>query len=150
MLDWDLLRFFVALHRSGSMTAAARALGVDQTTVGRRIATLEERVGTQLFRRTLSGHVPTAAADEILETALRAEAAVDDIERRLTGHDARLEGKVRVTITDTMTTPVMQSIAAFHATHPRVEIDLLVTNRRMDLARGARASRASSPVARGR
>jgi len=136
MLDWDLLRYFVALHRAGSMTAAARALGVDQTTVGRRIASLEERVGAQLFRRTLSGHVPTAAADEILETALRAESAMEEVERRIAGHDARLEGVVRVTITDTMTTPVLQSIAGFRATHPRVEIDLLVTNQRMDLARG--------------
>jgi DNA-binding transcriptional LysR family regulator len=136
MLDWDLLRYFVALHRAGSMTAAARALGVDQTTVGRRIAALEERVGAQLFRRTLSGHVPTAAADEILETALRAEAAIEDVERRLAGHDTRLEGVVRVTITDTMTTVVLQSIAGFRASHPRVQIDLLVTNQRMDLSRG--------------
>jgi DNA-binding transcriptional LysR family regulator len=136
MLDWDLLRFFMALSRCGSMTAAARQLRVDQTTVGRRIAALEEQLGAQLFRRTASGHEPTQAAQDILATVARAEGAISDVERRLSGRDARLEGRVRISVTDAMATPILQSLAAFRATHPRVQIDLLVTNQRLDLGRG--------------
>jgi DNA-binding transcriptional LysR family regulator len=136
MIDWDLLRYLLVVHRAGSMAAAARHLRVDQTTVGRRVATLERQLGVQLFRRTRAGYAPTAAAAEIAECLTGAEASIEQAYLRLAGRDARLEGRVRITTTDLMATPVLQSLRDFRAAQPRVEIELIVDNRRLDLGKG--------------
>lgn len=68
MVNWELLRYFVALRRAGSLAGAARELHVNQTTVGRRLAALEEEVGVKLFRRTQRGCriTPAGAAESYL------------------------------------------------------------------------------------
>ena len=81
-LAWDDLRYFLAFARAGSMQAAAKALGVNQSTVQRRIAELEERVGRRLVERHLGSYRLTALGEELRPAAEGVEAAVAAFERR--------------------------------------------------------------------
>ena len=92
MLDWDDLRTFLAIARHGTLSAAARALGVHQPTMGRRLAALEQRAGARLLQKTPRGYIPTAAGEAILGNVERIEAEALAVERRITGRDVRLEG----------------------------------------------------------
>jgi DNA-binding transcriptional LysR family regulator len=135
VVDWDLMRFFLAVCRSGSMTAAAKLLGVDQTTVSRRIAALEQTAGTRLLERTPRGYEPTDAGRTIAAHAAAADEALLAAERHWTGRDERLEGRVCVTATETLSTRLLQALAGFRSTHPAVDLDLVVTTRTLNLAR---------------
>ncbi|HZZ86002.1 MAG TPA: LysR substrate-binding domain-containing protein [Anaeromyxobacteraceae bacterium] len=137
MLEWDDLRFFLAVHRRGSHAAAARALGVAPTTIGRRLAALEEAAGARLFLRTPEGLAPTAAARALLPRAERVEAEVLDAERELGGADARPTGTVRLTCGDGFAAAVLAPAApAFLAAHPGLDLDVRADVRALDLARG--------------
>ncbi|HNC98514.1 MAG TPA: LysR family transcriptional regulator, partial [Myxococcota bacterium] len=70
-MDWDDLRYVLAIQRAGTLQGAARSLGVNRTTVGRRLEEVEERLGMRLFNRSSDGMVPTAAAEDLTETATR-------------------------------------------------------------------------------
>ena len=94
MLDWDDLRFFLAVARFGSLSAAARELRCTQSTVGRRLASLEARLGVRLLNRTPRGYVATQAGESIREHAERIEIAALAVERIAGGRDTRLEGRV--------------------------------------------------------
>jgi DNA-binding transcriptional LysR family regulator len=104
-LDWDDLRVFLAISRSKTLSGAARTLGVNQTTVTRRLETLEARLGVRLFDRSPGGVSPTSAATDILQVAERVEDNIALIERQLIGQDTRLTGELRVTTID-MCAPV--------------------------------------------
>src|SRR6266581_8095550 len=97
MQEWDDLRYFLAFARAGSMQAAAKALGVNQSTVQRRITELEERVGRRLVERHLSSYRLTELGEELRPAAEGVEAAVATFERRLAASDKGLTGAVRVT-----------------------------------------------------
>src|SRR5512139_4013926 len=97
-VDWNDLRYFLAIARTGSMTAAAKALGVEHTTVGRRLGALESDLGAKLFARGPGGLTFTAAGSEILPCVQEIANQIDAIERRVTGVDAKVAGCVRVTI----------------------------------------------------
>src|SRR5258708_11848072 len=97
MLDWDDLRFFLAIARHGSLSAAAKDLHVAQSTVGRRLASLEASLGVRLLNRTPEGYVPTPAGHDVREQAERLEAEALSVERNVGGLDTRLAGLVRVT-----------------------------------------------------
>jgi DNA-binding transcriptional LysR family regulator len=88
MLDWDDLRFFLAVVRTGSLSAAARELRCTQTTVGRRLASLEARLRVKLLNRTPRGYVATSAGESICEHVERIEAEASAIERIVAGRDA--------------------------------------------------------------
>jgi DNA-binding transcriptional LysR family regulator len=94
---WDDLRHFLAFARAGSMQTAAKALGVNQSTVQRRIAELEECVGHRLVERHLSSYRLTALGEQLLPAAEGVEAAVTSFERQLVTSDKGLTGTVRVT-----------------------------------------------------
>ena len=85
MLDWDDLQSFLAVARHGSLSAAARALGVQQTTMGRRLAGLEVQAGVRLLQKTPRGYTLTAAGEAILGNVERIEGETLAIERRITG-----------------------------------------------------------------
>lgn len=124
-IDWTDLQFVVALAGSGSLAAAARALGVSHTTVLRRVAALEESQGVRLFDRLRSGYALTAGGEEILAAAQSMANVVNDLERRLAGQDLRLEGVVRIATVDTLLASVLPPIlAAFHLAHPAVTMEL--------------------------
>jgi DNA-binding transcriptional LysR family regulator len=110
VLDWDDLRYFLALARHGTLSAAAHALSVSQPTMGRRLDALETRMGTKLFLRTPAGHALTAAGSEILRRVENLEREVVGIERVAVGRDAGERGLVRVTTTKWFAAAVLPSI----------------------------------------
>ncbi len=100
MNNWDDVRFFLQVARSGNVTSAARALGVNHSTVTRRISALEDRYGVRLFERIPSGYQLTEDAAEIFDLALEIESQNQTFARKLQGQDARLQGKVSITMPD--------------------------------------------------
>ncbi len=95
--SWDDLRVFLALSRAGTLTAAAARLGVNPSTVGRRVGALEEALGARLFDRTPDGVLPTAAAERLLGHAERLEEAASGLAAEVSGFESGLEGTVRLT-----------------------------------------------------
>ncbi|MBU6208164.1 MAG: LysR family transcriptional regulator, partial [Alphaproteobacteria bacterium] len=93
-MDWDDLRNFLAIARLGSLSAAARALGVRQSTMSRRLAVLEERSGARLLLRTPSGYVLTALGDAVFKHAETMEAEAISAQRKVQGCDVALSGSV--------------------------------------------------------
>jgi len=141
VLDWDDLRVFLAVARSKTMTGAARKLGVNQTTVTRRLENLEKKLGTRLFDRSPGGVAPTSAAEEILTVAERVEENVASIERQLAGQDMRLTGDLRVTTHDMCAYYDADLFDTFTKRYPEIELELSVgylprnlTRREADIA----------------
>jgi DNA-binding transcriptional LysR family regulator len=91
----DDLRLFLAVARAGSLSGGARGLGVNHSTVFRRINAFEERLGVRVFERLPTGYVRTAAGEETREAALRIEEEVASLGRKVSGQDLRLSGTVR-------------------------------------------------------
>ncbi len=135
MLDWDDLRFFLAVTRLRSLSAAARELRVTQSTVGRRLASLESGLGARLLHRTPEGYLPTLAGEAILGQAERVEAEVLAVERTVGGRDAQLEGVVRVTAVDTLVSHVLvPCFATLQAGSPEVALELVADVRHLSLS----------------
>jgi DNA-binding transcriptional LysR family regulator len=135
-LDWDDLRFFLAVFRRGSLSAAARELGCEYTTVGRRIAALETALGTKLFTRGAEGLKPTPAAADLVPLAEDVESATVAIAARAAGQDARVEGVVRVTCPEGFSLYVVDRFVELRARHPALAIEMLTDVRPLDLRRG--------------
>ncbi|HVW30258.1 MAG TPA: LysR family transcriptional regulator [Polyangiaceae bacterium] len=136
MLDWDDLRYFLAIHRHGTLARAGSELGINATTVGRRLTALEERVQTRLFDRTPDGYVLTAAGNDLLPRAERIEEETLAIERDVIGSDHRLAGTVRITATEMLATRfIMPHLPAFHDRCPDITLALECTTRPISLAR---------------
>jgi DNA-binding transcriptional LysR family regulator len=124
--DWNDLRHFLAAWRARSLAGAARLLKVDQTTVGRRLAALEQALGAKLFERGSEGLVPTATAEALFETAEAVEQGVIDFGRRAAGGDARVEGTVRLATTDGIAVPfLIRELAALSAEHPGIALEVV-------------------------
>jgi DNA-binding transcriptional LysR family regulator len=133
---WDDLRVFLAVHRHGSHKRAAKLLGVDPTTVSRRITALERALGTRLFARTPERLYATAAGLKLVSHAEGMEAAALEAQREIEGADARLEGSVRITATDGLVHYVLvPALAELRHQHRSLSIDLRVDNRVFDLSR---------------
>jgi DNA-binding transcriptional LysR family regulator len=126
LLDWDDLRFFLAIARKGSLTAASRELRVAQSTVGRRLASLETGLGVRLLHRTPDGYVLTLAGEGVRVQAERVEAEVLGVERTVGGRDTKLEGMVRVTSSETFAAHVLAPcFAALQVQHPGILVELV-------------------------
>ena len=135
-MDWDIFRVVMAVADSGSAVAAASKLGVNPSTVLRRIAKFEDDNGVRLFERHQTGYAPTVECAAFVEAARQIEHRVAEISRDILGRDLRLEGKLTVTTTDTfLHTLLAQQIAEFSARHSRIRIDITVTNTRLNLTR---------------
>ena len=133
---WDDLNTVLAVARGGSLSAAARALGVNHSTVSRRIAALERATGHTLFRRLPRGYAPTAAGEELIGAAERMEAEVQGLRRILGGRDISLTGTVRLTAPDDIAgTLLPPALARFRERFPSVMIEVAIGNRLLNLAR---------------
>ena len=136
MLDWDDLRYFLAIQRSGTLARAASVLGINATTVGRRLTALEERVNARLFDRTPEGYVLTSAGHDLLPRAERMEEEALALEREVLGADQRPAGSVRVTATEMIGTRfIMPHVPRFRAQHPLIALELECSNRTVSLTR---------------
>lgn len=128
-IDWDDLRFVLAVADSGSLNRAASALRVNRTTVLRRINAFEQNHGVRLFDRLPNGYVLTPAGDEILTAARGFENVIVSLERKLAGQDLRPEGLVRVTTTDTLLNSVLTgALDEFQRTYPGITLDVTSGN----------------------
>ncbi|MDP1738394.1 MAG: LysR family transcriptional regulator [Caulobacter sp.] len=135
-LDWNLYASFREVMRQGSLSAAARTLGLTQPTLGRHVAALEAGLGTALFTRSPQGLIPTAAALELLPRAEEMHAAAEAAARAISGGPSGETGVVRITASEIIGGVVLPPIlAAFRALHPAVVIELVLTNRNEDLLR---------------
>lgn len=142
MIDWDDVRYFLAVARGGSVRAAAERLGVNHATVLRRIAQLEERLGVHMFERLPSGYRLTAAGEDVLEFANQMEASSQQLETRIFGRDQSVRGRLRVTLPPFLATHLlMPDLADFAHGHPDIEMEIVstgdvanLTNREADVA----------------
>ena len=136
-LSWDDLKVLLACSRHGSTRTAASALGVSNSTVARRLETLEAAIEGRLFDRTPDGLLATALCEELLPIAKTVEDTVSDGQLRLTGRDALLAGKLKVSIADFK--PVNQllfrSLNEFSKAYPRIQLDVRTSNVKVDLSR---------------
>jgi DNA-binding transcriptional LysR family regulator len=154
MIDWDDIRYFLAVARGGSVRAAAVGLGVNHSTVLRRVAQLEERLGAQVFERLPSGYRLTGAGEDILEFAGQMEASSHLLETRVFGRDQSVRGLLRVTLAPPLATHLlMPDFAGFARLHPDIEVEMLssgglanLTNREADVAIRVVYDRKSLPL----
>ncbi|MFZ1989856.1 MAG: LysR family transcriptional regulator [Alphaproteobacteria bacterium] len=136
-MDWDDLRFVLEVRRTGSALGAAQVLGVNQSTVVRRIAHIEETLGQALFERKQSGYVPTPQGICVSETAERMEAEVRALESSLVAARRTLSGVVRLTTSETLANRLVAPwLLTFQKLHPGVRVELVADDRRLDVARG--------------
>jgi DNA-binding transcriptional LysR family regulator len=137
MRDWDDLRHFLAVARAGSALGGARRLGVNQTTCARRIAALEAAVGARLFERRQAGYRLTGTGQRVLAFAERVEAEVAALTQAVQAQRRMLAGTLRATTSESLANLVLTPfLLRFHEAHPEVRVDLILADRRLDLARG--------------
>lgn len=137
MLDWNDLRYFLAVAREGSTLAASRTLRVSQTTVARRIEMLEQVLGIALFERRRTGYVPTEAAAGVMAAAEAAEAAMLAFQAEAQSRRRAVSGAVRLTTNELLANQVLVgAVEAFRAAFPAVRLEITTTDRRLDLAHG--------------
>ena len=134
--NWDDLRFVLAVAESGSVSAAARALGVNHATVLRRIAAFEDHHNAVIFERTQQGYTVPPDKLRIVEAAREAALAIDTVTRMIRGNGARLSGIVRITSTDTFCLTILPPILAqMQSESDGLRVELLCNNAHLDLAR---------------
>jgi DNA-binding transcriptional LysR family regulator len=134
MPDWDDFRYFLAVARNRSLSAASRELRVTQSTVGRRLDGLETRLGVRLLKRTPNGYVLTPAGMRVLENAERIESETHALERQVTGFDTRLGGSVRVTTIETFGAAILAPLfAELQQRLPAVSVELVTDSRTLSL-----------------
>jgi DNA-binding transcriptional LysR family regulator len=142
MIDWDDIRYFLAVARAGSVRAAAESLRVNHSTVLRRVAQLEKHLGARMFEKRPSGYGLSAAGEEILELANQMEASSHQLETRVFGRDQSVRGRLRVTLAPPLATHLlMPDFVDFARLHPDIEMEILssgelanLTNREADVA----------------
>ena len=134
-MNWDDLRFFLAVCRKGSVTGAGKALGVNHTTVARRIAALEKGIGTRLFNHSRGGYEMTQAAENMYERAMQMEEITQAIDRDVFGQDAELSGPLKLTVShDVAERLLIHRLCVFRNAYPGIQLDLLTTTGLVDLA----------------
>jgi DNA-binding transcriptional LysR family regulator len=134
-LVWDDLLHVLAVGRLGSLSAAARHLGVNHSTVFRRIAGIEARLQVRLFDRQPRGQFPTAAGEAMIAAAEQMEAAVIALERELAGTDLRPSGTVRLAASPTLLPVLTGVLKQFQADYPDIRVELVTGVERLNLSR---------------
>ena len=135
-ISWELYRSFLGVLKEGSLSGAARALGIAQPTVGRHIGALEKHLGLALFIRSQSGLMPTEGAQSLRGFAESMQSEAASLERAATSQGAGVRGTVRVTASDVIGVEVLPPIiTALREQHPALTVELVLTNRVQDLLR---------------
>jgi DNA-binding transcriptional LysR family regulator len=135
-MQWDDFRLVLAIAAGGGLAAAARRLGIVQSTAFRQLNAIETRLAVVLFERRAGGYAPTAAGRRVIAAAERMSEAAAEAERGIAGLDARLAGSVRVTTPDSVADALLaKPVAAFLAQYPALSVSLMVENRVLALTR---------------
>src|SRR6187402_3595408 len=136
MLDWSDFEVFLAVARAGTLSAAARLLKVDQSTVSRRLAALEASAGTRLFDRTPTGYLLTAPGEAMRGRVEDMETHAIAIERQLLGQDTSPTGQVRLAASDSFAAWfLVPRLAGLCSRYPGISVELVTGNQPVNLAR---------------
>ncbi|MBT4044890.1 MAG: LysR family transcriptional regulator [Rhodospirillaceae bacterium] len=126
---WDDLRYVLAVAEQGTLSGAARALGVNHSTVLRRISGFEEKKGVQVFERTATGYVLTPESRHLLSALQAINDQVSGLDRAIAKQNLELDGPVRITTSDSIAAAgLTRYVAAFQAEHPDTTVDLNISN----------------------
>lgn len=137
MLDWDSLRYFLAVARGGTTVAAAEKMRVDQSTVSRQISALERAVGAKLFDKSVSGYTLTDLGRQLVPAAERAEREVDEILFLVGQNGRRLAGAIKVTTNETVADLFLAPLLGeFAETYPDIRVEVSVSPHWVNLAAG--------------
>lgn len=138
MFEWSDLRYFLAVARHGSTLAAARALRVNQSTVQRRLAELERKLGRALVKRHATGYRLTEFGEEMLPHAERVEHAVLTFEQQKAAIEREVVGVIRITCPEPIMYRITQSaiLDRFHARHPGLRVEFVMSDKYLDIAKG--------------
>ena len=123
-LNWEHLRYFVAVVRAGSVVGAARNLGVSHATVLRNVSRLEQSLGIRLFDRIQSGYLATAEGEEIFVNAAAMEEQAETLKRRAMGQDPAPEGLLKLVVSDTSLVDLMAILREFRREYPRIQLGI--------------------------
>lgn len=135
-IGWELYRSFLSVLNEGSLSAAARALGVAQPTVGRHVAALEKSLGLALFTRSQIGLMPTEAALSLRSYAESMRSTAAALERAAASQGTGVRGTVRITASEVIGVEVLPPIiAGLRDQHPDLVVELVLTDRMQDLLR---------------
>ena len=133
-MDWDNLRFFLAVARKGSIRAASTVLAVNHSTVARRITAFENKLGVRLFERLPNGYVLTPTGEEMMRSAQHIEDEIVKLDRQVIGRDAQLNGVLRVTMPTALATHLlMPDISAFTKIYPSIQLELAFSDEEFNL-----------------
>ena len=135
-INWDDYQYFLKVALLGSLNGAAEALGVNHSTVFRRINALEDKMDVRLFERLKTGYILTEAGEEILDQVQHIEDRMHAIDRKLLGKDIRLSGIIKISTTDTLGYYwIPRYIRQFKEEYPNIVIDVDIKTRFTNLSR---------------
>lgn len=135
-LAWDDFRLIDAVAATRNLPAAALRLGIDHSTVFRRLKAIEAALGTALFERHRGGYTPTAAGEEVAALAARVDEEITAVTRRLAGQAPAPSGEVRLATSDSLLADLlMPMLARFRAAQPAIRLDLVIGNAALNLSR---------------
>ncbi len=138
MIDpsWEDLKLVRMVAEAGGLAGAAAALGIDQSTVYRRLGALEKALGAPLFERRRSGYLPTATGEELVALAERFERQIHDFARRLEGKAIAVTGEIRIATADSLLAHLLTPVfKRFRAEHPGIVLDVVIGNPALNLSR---------------
>ncbi len=136
MFDWNDLKYFLAVARHRSTIAAGKALGISQSTVHRRLSELERNIGRPLVTRHSTGYRLTEFARELQPYAERVEAAIEQFERHVSDAARDHAGVIRLTCPEPIVSRLTPLIEQFNALHPKLRVEFVISDRRLDLLKG--------------
>ena len=136
MLSWDDFRYIKAIAESRSLAGAAEQLGINHSTVFRRLGQIEQHLGSRLFERGRGGYALTSSGEQMVELANRLGEDIVTFERRVTGQDLRPSGELRVTTTDIILLRLLHDVlVGFRRAYPKIVLDLIVTSKPLNLSK---------------
>jgi DNA-binding transcriptional LysR family regulator len=136
MLSWDDFRYVKAIADAHSLGGAAHALGVNHSTVFRRLGLIEERLGSRLFERGRASYALTPSGEEMVRLAERVSEDIISFERKVTGQDLRPSGDLRITCSDTVLLHILTDVlVGFRRAYPEIVIDVVVSNSMLNLSK---------------
>ena len=135
-ISWDWVRAFIQTAKDGSLSAAAKSLGVSQPTLSRNIQMLEQHIKLQLFKRTTRGLTLTEAGEKLIESAQTMGEASDFFQRQISGLSEELEGDIRISANEIVGIYLLPAaLANFREKHPKVHIEIEITNQTTSLTK---------------
>ncbi|WP_169545518.1 LysR family transcriptional regulator [Sneathiella aquimaris] len=136
MEDWDSYKFILAVGRHGSLSAAARSLSVNHTTVSRRITAIEEKMNVRLFDRIAKNFVPTDAGHKAIASSERIEKEVFALRREIASKDSEIAGPLQITVADQLyQTYIADIVHSFMALYPQIDITVRTASENFNLSK---------------